>query len=373
MINIAVIFGGESSEHDVSIITGMQLIENVDETKYKIFPIYISENGDWYTGDSLFDLDNYKDNLKKIYKCSFVANDNGLYLCKGKKCKKIADIDVCVTCLHGVNGEDGKVAGILELSKIPYTSSDICCSSMCIDKSIFKTFCNGLGVSVIDGFSINRNDFIVDKKSVFDKIIDFGFPIILKPSRQGSSVGIEVCKNVDELENKLNNVFEYDSKILIEEFVSVKKEVNIALFADGNNIVFSNTEEPIMSCDILNFQDKYLDNSGLQSCRRIIPANISDECFFEIKKNAELVYRELEAFGVVRFDFIIDNDDNLFLNEVNTIPGSMANYLFDKHKYTYTKLIDALVDLSFLRNEKRIKYTAFKSDILSSGLQGLKK
>jgi D-alanine-D-alanine ligase len=373
MINVAVVFGGESCEHDVSIITGVQFMNNCDRLKYNIIPIYIDEVGEWYTGNNLFDLDNYKDDLGKLKKCTFVANDKFLYYKCGNKLKKILEIDVCVLCLHGVNGEDGCVSGILELSKIPYTASGVCCSSVCMDKSVFKCFCLGLGVDVVNGITVKQKDYYLDRDMCVCNISNLDYPVIIKPSRQGSSIGIEVCRTVEELDEKLKNAFCYDDKVLVEKFLSVKKEVNIALFIDNNNLVLSNSEEPVRCCEILGFDQKYMSNGGFESIKRVVPADVSGDVLDKIKCVAKNVYYQLDAFGVVRFDFIIDNDDKVYLNEVNTIPGSMANYLFDKNKYTYKSFIDSLIASAFIRHNKKLKYKPYSSNILQNGMMGIKK
>ena len=374
-MNIAVIFGGESCEHDISIITGVQLMTNMNEYLYNVYPIYINKVGAWLTGENLNDVVNFTNDLKKLKECAFLPNDSGLYIKKRGKYKKLVDIDVVFVCLHGMRGEDGAVAGILEMSKIPYSSSSICASSICMDKCVFKYFAKGMGVNIVDGICVGKKEYLSDYESVFEKVKNLGLPIIIKPSRQGSSIGIEVCESLDAFKNQVEKAFKYDDKLLIEKFVSIKKEVNVAVLNNKHDFIISNTEEPITSDKILSFDNKYRKNTGgFETIKRKMPADISEEQESLIKQYATNVYVTLDMCGPVRFDFLIDDNDNIFLNEVNTIPGSMANYLFDKKKYGYEKLIEIMISNALLRSENAKKITkVFVSDVLENDFDGFKK
>ena len=375
-MNVAVIFGGESCEHDISIITGVQLINNMNNYLYNVIPIYINKDGKWCTGDGLKDIDNFPNNLGKLNMCTFIPNSDCLYVkTKFGKLKKYIKIDACILCLHGLRGEDGVVAGIVESSKIPYTSSSICASSVCMDKVVFKYFAKGLGINVVDGIEITESDYYYRKEYIDNSVVDLGYPLIVKPSRQGSSIGISVCENDNELENALNLAFKYDKSVLVEKFMEIKKEVNVAMFDNKGEYVLSNTEEPLTSDKFLNFDNKYRQNSGgFETIKRVVPAGISDEQHKLIVEMASNVYSKLKMFGVVRFDFLITQDDKVYLNEVNTIPGSMANYLFDKQKYPYSKLIELwLSNAVFRKNKEGEVLFTLDTDVLNNGFDGFKK
>ena len=375
-MRVAVIFGGESCEHDISMITGVQLISNMNNYLYEVVPIYINKSGEWLTGDGLKDIDNYPNNLGKLMKCSLKPNNSALYIQSScGRLKKYKDIDVAVLCLHGLRAEDGMVAGVVECSKIPYTSSSLCASSVCMDKVVFKFFAKGLGGNVVDGYEITENDFYYNK-SLIDYVIEkLGYPMIVKPSRQGSSIGISVCESYDELISSLNLAFNYDKSVLVEKFIDVKKEVNIAMFDNKGEYVMSNTEEPLTSDKFLNFDNKYRQNSGgFETIKRIVPAGISDSQHNKIIETATSVYKNLKMFGVVRFDFLIGEDDAVYLNEVNTIPGSMANYLFDKQKYSYPKLIELWISNAVFRKNKESEVlSTLDTNVLNNGFDGFKK
>lgn len=374
MINLAVVFGGESCEHDISVITGLQLISKINKYIYNVIPIYIDKNGIWLTGKNIMDIDNYPDNLGKTTRVGLMGGNGTLYTIKNKKAKKFVDIDVAILCLHGVNGEDGTLASIMEHSKIPYCNSSILASSVSMDKVLFNDVCKGLNVDKVEYFSLFVEDYQMEKAGTVQKIVDFGLPVIIKPSRQGSSIGIEICKDKKDLAKKLDKTFEYDTRIVIEKLLDVKKEVNIACFLNKGEFIFSKTEEPIKNSDYLNFEDKYQSNSeGLQSMKRIMPARISIEQENKIKSIAQILYTNLDMFGVVRFDFLIDKNDNVYINEVNTIPGSMANYLFDGD-YSYSELIELWISNALIRNDNRKSLNhIYNSKVLEQGISGFKK
>lgn len=376
-MNVAVVFGGESCEHDISIITGVQLINNLNRYLYNVIPIYIDKNGNWLTGEALLDIDNYPNNLVGLNQCTMLPNDNRLWRLnkKGTKIKSPINIDVAFLCLHGIRGEDGTIASIFELSKVPYFASGICASSVCMDKSVFKYFAKGLGVPVVEGIEITEDAVLSNQELVFAKVEGLGYPVIVKPARQGSSIGITVCDNKEDLSNAITIASKYDNSIVIEKYINIKKEVNIAVFENKGEYILSNTEEPITADKFLNFDDKYRQNpGGFETIKRIVPAGISKEQNKIIVDIVTSVYKALKMAAVVRFDFLIDKEDNVYLNEVNTIPGSMANYLFDKEKYPYSKLIELWISNAVLRKEKSdtaLRY--LNTDVLNNGFEGFKK
>jgi D-alanine-D-alanine ligase len=230
----------------------------------------------------------------------------------------------------------------------------------------------GLEISVINGFGFDIRSFESNENGIVNKIEKIGFPIIIKPSRQGSSVGISICKNISDLLPQVNKAFLYDEKVLIEKFVQIKKEVNIALFRYKGDIIYSTTEEPIKFGEYLSFDEKYRKSGGdFEKIKRIVPANITQEQLNEIESIATKVYDNLDAVGIIRFDFIIDENDKIYLNEVNTIPGSMANYLF-KENFDYAEIIDMLVkNAVFVKRASQIK--TIDSGVLEEGIWGIKK
>lgn len=375
MKNIAVIFGGDSCEHDISIITGVQLLNKANLPDYNLVPIYIDKKGNWFTGDELFDLDNYNVGFTNLKSCTIIPTSNTMYLIKKKKLKPLINIDAAILCLHGGYGEGGGISALLAMAKIPYTACDLTASAMCLDKVAFKYMMQGIDISVVPSISIMEEEYILGKAGVCEQLEKLKYPIIIKPAKLGSSIGIEVVNNCDELDEKIKKAFKFDKKVLVEKYIVIKKEINIAVVEDKGDLIFSKSEEPIRNSNILSFDEKYKNNpGGFETIKRICPADICGDVLDKIKTMATKIYTKLDLFGVVRFDFILDNDDNLYINEVNTIPGSMANYLFDKELFPYSKLIEILVSNAIHRSVKEKNYSEiFISDVLSCGVKVLEK
>ena len=221
---------------------------------------------------------------------------------------------------------------------------------------------------------MSEDKYLLDRSEVLHLIDDIGYPVIIKPSRLGSSIGIEVCQSEKEIDMCLKNAFKYDKKVLIERYFKIDKEVNIAVIEDKGELILSNTEEPVFKDELLSFDDKYLKNAGgFETIKRIVPARLDKEQFSQVSQIASKMYVALEMFGVVRFDFLV-TDGVVYLNEVNTIPGSMANYLFDKEKLNYGKLIEIMISNAVFRKERKDSlYKSYKTDVLKSGNVCLKK
>lgn len=375
MINLAVIFGGESFEHDISVITGVQLLSHANMADYNVIPIYIDKYGKWFTGDELFDLDNFANGFQKLKEVVLTPKSNMLYEVRKKKLKNLINLDVAILCLHGGYGEGGGISALLDMAQIPHSACDMASSSLCLDKIKFKYAMLGLYINTIDFVTVSSDEYVLNRNKVLEGIRKLGYPVILKPARLGSSIGIEVAKDEKTLDEKIKKVFGFDDKVLIEKFADIAKEVNVAIIEDKGELVFSNTEEPVRNSEILSFDEKYRKNpGGFETIKRICPADIDLNQLDEIKSVASKVYKMLGLFGVVRFDFIIDKNGNIFINEVNTIPGSMANYLFDKITMPYGKLIRILVSNAIDRYVKVAERTLqYNSDILKSGVKLLEK
>lgn len=374
--NLAVIFGGNCSEHDISIISALQAMQFVDKNYYNVIPIYIAKNGIWYVGKQLFDLQNFENiNLKKLKKVSLVCGNNFLHKKTLFGYVKHLKLDCALIVMHGMNGEDGKVMSIMELCNIPYTSTAPTESGVCLDKSIFKYCMKGLNINNVEGLTVIDADFKNNPSKVLNNIEKtLGFPLIVKPATQGSSIGITVCKTHEELEQGLILSFELCEKALIEKYLENITEVNVAIIKNNNELLVSELEQPIKSKNILSFENKYLNESNaLDSVSRIIPANISENQKETICEMAKQIYSTLNLRGVVRFDFIISNDV-IYINEVNTIPGSLAYYLFKPLNISYEKLLNILIKEAYVNYENSNKKNKnFETNILSKGVVSIKK
>lgn len=355
MKNIAVIYGGESCERDISIITATQAMNSIKNMNF--YPIYICEQGLYILKNPL-NLKEYTDiDLSKQTKVTFL--DKSLYkVVKNKKLKKLSDIDSVLLCTHGGKGENGSVQGYLETLNIPYTSCNHRTSQICMDKSDFKQYCTANKINTLPYVTVN-NSMSIDKcVKVVTKKLDY--PIMVKPCSQGSSIGIAMAKDIDDLEDALETAFEFDSKVICEKGLKDFTELNCAVILRNGEYIVSELEQPTVWSDYLSFDDKYVNGKSVK-----FPAEVDSVISQLAQKTATDLYKGLDAFGVVRVDFLYDNVVNkLYVNEMNTIPGSLANYLFADKGIDFNTLIDILVDESITRKENELKPN-YKTDILS--------
>lgn len=373
--NLALIFGGVSSEHDISIVSALQALTQIDNKFYNVIPIYVSQNSKWYVGKQLADISNFANlDLNKLHEVTFVLGNNVLYKKSVFGFVKKLKVDCALIVMHGNNGEDGKVMAMLDLCGVPYTSANPTESGLCLDKSLFKACLNGLNVNNVDGVTLFDENYYANPEKCLIEAESLSYPLIVKPATQGSSIGITVCKNREQLQTALNTSFGLASKTLVEKYLENITEINIAILKNGNELMVSELEQPIKSNEILSFENKYLnDSNSLQSVKRIIPAKISKNIKLEIIETAKYVYSKIGLKGVVRFDFII-NDGKVYINEVNTIPGSLAFYLFKPKGVEYSELINILIKNAyedFLKLKNKVHN--FPSQILHGGVNSIKK
>ena len=390
-IKLGVIFGGVSVEHEVSVITAIQAMNNIDTNRYEVVAIYITKDGEWYTGEMLKDIKIYKamDLLKRYAnKVVLYRKDDGKFILqsKGFLRRDITEVDICFPIMHGTNGEDGSLQGYLETIGIPYCESDHYASSVSQDKIFMKQIWKDSGVPVVkyDWF------FDVDYQSNGDKIIErlekLSYPMIVKPARLGSSVGIKVAHDEVELREAIADAIKYDTKILVEEVVPNLKEVNISVLGNYRKQKLSVIEEVGSSHDLLTYEDKYIGGSktktpskGMLTASRIIPARITKEQSARVREIAIKAYRSLNSSGVVRIDFLIDEKNNkVYANEINSIPGSLSFYLWDKLNIEYQELLDEVLNIAVKDfKDKQNKVHSFDTNILNNfegkGLKGIKK
>lgn len=382
MKNIGVFFGGRTAEHDVSIITGLQLIENMDKSKYEPIPVYISSEGFWYTGKRLLDAGFYKNfDEKAVDKVFFSPAAGNKSLSKSGLfgVKEVASFEAAVIAMHGMHGEDGTLQGLFELADMPYTSANVAGSAVCMDKIIMKAACIGFGVPVLPGVDFLREEYKADKASILAEVKEkCAFPVIVKPANLGSSIGVSRADDEADFDKAVALAASYDRKILVERFITKLKEVNCAVIGEGADVEVGVIEEPVGSGKILSFEDKYLKDAksaksqGMKSLSRKIPADISEEMDARVKEISTHIFKKLGLKGVVRIDYMIDMDsDTLYLNEINSIPGSFAFYLYEPKGISYKKLIDRLISGAFAAmEEKHANSFAFDSKILDKAVKG---
>lgn len=369
-LNIGVMFGGRSVEHEVSIVTGQQVIENIDRSKYDVTPIYVSKEGDWYTGDELFDIKNFKDiksllpKLQKVFMPP-VPSLNSLFLYPFKtglfknKSESIK-IDVVFPAFHGMHGEDGTIQGLFELSNIPYVGSAVTGSAVGMDKIIMKDIFKANGIPTVNYTWFLRKDYERDSSSIISDVEGkIKYPMFVKPANLGSSIGISKAKNRTELINSIEIAINYDRKVIVEEGVENPVEINCSCLGADDDVKASVCEMPVSWEEFLSFEDKYMRGSsskGMKSASRKIPAPLPDEKTREIQDLATKVFKVLDCSGISRIDFLMERESmKVYVNEINTMPGSVAFYLWEPEGISFRELIDRLIKIAVDKNQERNK------------------
>lgn len=386
--NIAVLFGCRSVEHEVSIISAVQAMRAVKREKYDVTPIYVTKSGEMYTGNALFEIENYR-NLPELLKQSdpvvLARKKGGVYMVYENSRlfnkKKDVKIDLAFPVVHGTNCEDGTVAGYLEYLGLPYIGCDILSAAVGMDKAVFKDILKSAGLPVLDCVTFRTREYMLDKQKITAELEEkVGFPLIIKPINLGSSVGISKVNDKESLDAAITLAASFTDRILAERAVTDLREINCSVIGDADSCEASVCEEPFMNDEILSYEDKYMSNSkggaskGMASLGRKIPADLTEEKANEIKKLACDIFKAIGASGVVRIDFLIDTKtDKVYANEINTIPGSLAFYLWEPTGLKYTDMIDKLVELAFTRqrNRENLTYT-IDTNILSGVSFGAK-
>ena len=368
---VAVFFGGKSCEHDISIITALQAMGQLDKSKYEVCPVYIKDGF-------------YVDGLKKITEFTPFIPENhtrvflldGTFFEVGKKVKKQFKPDVALLCTHGGEGENGCLQGLLEMANIPYTSANVLGSAVCMNKAISKEVFENMVLNVVKHIVLYRDDYIADSRQVAEKIESvLDYPVIVKPSSLGSSIGIEVAFDREELFHALDVAVCFDSQIVVERALVNFVEINCAAILNGENIIVSETECPVSWNSFLTYEEKYMGGGKMSGAVRSIPAPVDESINLEIKEMTKKIYQQLGLSGVARMDYLYDKGANkVYLNEINTIPGSLSFYLFEPLGISYEKLLDIMIDSAVVHFEKKKQNSfEFKSSVLSNFAGGIKK
>ena len=391
-IKIGVIYGGETVEHEVSVISALQAMNNLNEDKYDIVPIYISKDRIWYTGHMLRDIEFYKEfDMEKKYATKVMLYKKGktflLQRTTGLFRKDITDLDVILPVVHGNNIEDGSLAGLLDSIGIPYVGSHVLGGALGQDKVVMKQVMESVNLPIVPYTWFYDSEYLDNKEDILKEIKKIGYPVIVKPATLGSSIGIEVAKSEKDIESKIEDAMEYDTKIVVEKVIENLTEVNASVLGNYEYQKVSPLEEVMGVDEILSFADKYLGNAkskgtaskGMASTSRIVPARIPGKLTKEIQDTAKQVFKVLNLSGVCRVDFLIDNKENKFyVNEPNTCPGSLSFYLWKEAGMKYSELLDEMVSIAIKEyKHKNQKTMSFKSNIFdgfngSKGIKGMK-
>ena len=385
-IKLGVFFGGKSVEHEIAIITANQAITSLNKEKYEIIPIYISKSGKMYTGEKLFDLKEYRDLDKLIKSCEEVVcvNDGNkakILRVNGKMFGKnvINTIEVAFPIMHGTNGEDGSIQGFLEILGVPYIGPDVLASSIGMDKIMMRRLLKEQNIPSLDYVAFYSLDYIKDENKYIKEIEEkLTYPVIVKAGNLGSSVGIKKAKDREGLTEAIEFAMEFSDRVMVENAIVKLKEINCSVMGDMIEAVPSICEEPIGSDEILSYTDKYVGNNktkggsksqGMATLQRKVPAEISEEMTKKIQDIAVKTFKVLGCNGVSRIDFMIDlENNNVYVNEINTIPGALSYYLWEATGKTFEKELDELVEIAFKRNRERQNRTySYDQNILALG------
>ena len=380
-ISVAVFLGCRSVEHEVSIISAVQAMRAMNREKYDVTPVYVTKDGIMFTSKAMFEIESFRD-IDKLLKMSeevtLIRKADGVFMhpINKKAFKKVKDlkIDLAFPIVHGTNCEDGTIAGYFEFLGLPYIGCDIISAAVGMDKTVFKDVLKSAGLPVLDCVRFTSREYMTNSEAVLSNIKEkVGFPLIVKPVNLGSSVGISKVKDQSELDEAIRLAASFADKILAERAVENLREINCSVLGDIDECTASVLEEPIMHDEILSYKDKYEGGSkseaskGMASLGRKIPAEIPDDLAQKIRDISCKIFKAIGASGVVRIDYLLDDKTKeVYANEINTIPGSLAFYLWEASDIKYRDMIDKLVDTAFHRERRRenLKFT-IDTNILS--------
>ncbi len=383
-IQLGVMFGSRSCEHEVSIISAVQLMRAADRELYDVIPIYISKRGEWFTGDALFEISAYTpfdESRKGVVRVNLDITSGSGALTRMEHGKGllgkdreviVARLDCVIPVFHGMHGEDGTIQGLLELCNIPYASSGVGASAMGMDKVYMKQYFRGAGFPVLPSSWFLRRAWEEDPKAVMDRIEqELPYPVFVKPASLGSSIGVTRAKDRAALEESLKLAFEFDRKVLVEKGLENPLELNCSVLGYAGKTQASEIEMPVSGGDLLTFMDKYMaggSTKGMASLKRVLPAPIEPELRDKIRALSVDIFNDMDCKGVVRIDYMYDAaSDGLYITEINTIPGSLAFYLWEACGMPYSRLIDEMVRCAMeAQKDKDDSNYAYSSDILSN-------
>lgn len=382
-LQLGVFYGSRTCEHDVSIISAVQLMRAADKEKYDVIPVYISKQGEWYTGEALMDMSTYtpfNPDRKGIVRVNVDVTagsgaltriEHGKGLLGKDREVVVARIDCAIPVFHGMHGEDGTVQGLLELCNLPHSSCGVGASAIGMDKVYMKQFFRGAGFPILPDCWFLRKAWERDHAAVMDRIEEkLGYPVFVKPASLGSSIGVNRANERKELEDALELAFDFDRKVLVEKGLNKPLELNCSVLGYNGDAKASEIEMPVTGGELLTYLDKYGaggGSKGMASLKRVLPAPIEPELKEKIQKLSVDIFNNMDCKGVVRIDYMYDSaSDEIYITEINTLPGSMAFYLWEATGMPYREMIDHLVEFAMeAKQDKDDSNYAYASNILS--------
>ncbi|MYB00668.1 D-alanine--D-alanine ligase [Candidatus Poribacteria bacterium] len=386
--NVALIFGGCTPEHEVSIVTAHQVCLALQEN-YHVIPIYVTKNGEWLTGDALRDLSTFtggtlphpSDFDKVIVEFhpepKFVVSSKHWL---GQKVRKrtVLPIDVVFPSIHGMHGEDGTLQGLLELMNLPYVGAGVVGSAVGMDKIMMKAILNENKLPILPYLWWDHHEWEIGRDEIIEDVeTTLSYPVFVKPAMGGSSIGVSHANNATEFISAVEVAGDYARRILVEKAVENPVEINCAVMGTDEPTV-SVCEQPVTDANLLSFDDKYIhqegESSGMAGADRKIPAPISEELTLNIQRLAISTFQVLDCAGVARVDFLVDANQSVYVNEINTIPGSYSYYLWAHQDVEFPQLVSELIDLAFtMHTEKNALTYTYTTNLLSQAGASLAK
>lgn len=373
--SIGIIIGGKTVEHEVSIITGMQVFENIDKNLYEPKIIYIQKDGKWLIGDSLHDINNFK--IKKFedaYEVLAGFKNEKLILYPHPELKAgffgkkygTYEVDLIFPAVHGTNVEDGALQGIFQMNNVPFAFGSVLSSALGMDKVIMKKVFKSSKLPIVEYIWFYRSEFDEKKQDIIEKAEKIGYPLIVKPANLGSSVGINKANNLDELLLAIEVAASYDRKVILEKCVENVREINCAVIGYENDLETSLCEEPVGWKEFLTYEDKYVNKKkDAKESKRRIPADIDESLKNQIECYAKESFKAVDGCGNARIDFLYDGK-NIFVNEINTIPGSISFYLWEGKGISFKQLITKIIELAEKQhNQKKENLVSYDIDLLN--------
>lgn len=367
MKNVAVFFGGKSTEREISILTGLFVLNLLDKREYNPVPVYIHSDGDCYSTRDSLSVDDFKElKIERFHSVTVLKDKLYKTLKKGKKqtlFKEYAKIDVGINCCHGGLGEGGGLSAFVEWNCIPFSSPSTTPSGVFMDKAFTKIVLKGLNIPYLDFMRVEEKDYRRRGKFLIKNVGSrLGYPVIVKPAKQGSSIGITLAKTEEELEQGINLALELDDKAIIEKYLDGKSDVNCAVYTRNGEIVVSEPEIASNSDGVYSFADKYLKDGRQLRGKRGRGGGLGVALTQKIKAYTKTLYKKCDLFGVVRVDYLV-KDDEVYLSEVNTVPGSLAYYLFCERLTDAREFFSDLIEEGICKNNEK-KKTLIETNVL---------
>ena len=386
--NVALIFGGCTPEHEVSIVTAHQVCLALQEN-YHVIPIYVTKNGEWLTGDALRDLSTFTDGTlphsSEFDKVTVEFHPEPKFVVSskhwlGEKVRKrsVLPIDVVFPSIHGMHGEDGTLQGLLELMNLPYVGAGVVGSAVGMDKIMMKAILNENELPILPYLWWDHHKWEMGRDEIIEAVeTTLSYPVFVKPAMGGSSIGVGYATSQTEFIGAVEVAGDYSRRILVEKAVEMPVEINCAVMGTDEPTV-SVCEQPVTDANLLSFDDKYIHqaegSSGMAGAERKIPAPISEKLTLNIQQLAIHTFQVLDCAGVARIDFLVDTNESVYVNEINTIPGSYSYYLWAHQDVEFPQLVSELIDLAFTMHAQKnaLTYT-YTTNLLSQAGASLAK